>query len=131
MSASSFPDDVKHFIERNIDSLEELEVLLFLHRQPSAAFTAEAVATSLYTNPTSTREKLRGLVQKDLADGHEREGTVSYQFKAASQKARLVDRLAPLYAERRVAVTNIIISKPLPNIQAFADAFDFRKKRED
>lgn len=131
MSASSFPEDVKHFIERHIDSLEELEALLFLHRQPQATFTAETVATALYTNPVSTKAKLRGLSQKDLVELREQDGTLTFQFKATSPKARLVDRLAPLYAERRVAVTNIILSKPLPNIQAFADAFDFRKKRED
>lgn len=131
MSASSFPEDVKQFIERNLDSLEELEVLLFLHRQPSAALTAEALATAIYTNPTSTHAKLRALQHKGLVEARESEHATTFQYLPSSPKARFVDRLATLYAERRVAVTNIIISKPLPNIQAFADAFDFRKKRED
>lgn len=131
MSASAFPEDVKQFIERNLDSLEELEVLLFLHRQPTSAFTAEAVATAIYTNPMSTRDRLRALHHKGLVEAKESDGATTFQYLPSSPKARFVDRLAGLYAERRVAVTNIIISKPLPNIQAFADAFDFRKKRED
>lgn len=131
MSASAFPEDIKQFIERNLDSLEELEALLYLHRQPSTASTPEAVATALYTNPTSTREKLRALHHKGLLEMKEEAGSTVFQFLPSAAKARYVDRLATLYAERRVAVTNIIISKPLPNIQAFADAFDFRKKRED
>lgn len=131
MSPSSFPEDVQHFLLRYIDSLEELEILLCLQRESAGEFAADAVATLLYTNPQSTASKLRALNLKGLVDVQSQGGVPRYQFRRSSPKARLVERLAELYAERRVAVINIILSKPLPNIQAFADAFDLRKQRED
>lgn len=131
MVAPGFPDDVRLFVEKNIDSLEELEILLFLHRQSPQGWSIESVTNALYTHPQSIGNKLRSLQVKGLLEVQDEQGVPAFRFRPSGKDAFLVDRPARLYAERRLSVINIILSKPLPNVQAFADAFDLRKERED
>lgn len=131
LTSPGFPDDVRRFIERNIDSLEELEVLLLLYRRPDKGWTAEAVAGALYTHAQSAGNKLLSLQRRGLAEMRDEQGISVFQGRSPGPNAPLVERLARLYAERRLTVTNIIYAKPLPNVQAFADAFDLRRESED
>jgi hypothetical protein len=41
---------------------------------------------------------------------------------------QLIDQLADLYQQRRVAVITQIYSRPVKNVQTFADAFRLRKE---
>jgi hypothetical protein len=65
----------------------------------------------------------RGFIERDTADSdvfRYRPGT------AASDN--LIDQLAALYLERRVAVITQIYSKPVKKVQTFADAFRLRRE---
>jgi hypothetical protein len=63
---SRIPDDVRRFLLQCIDSVEQLEVLLLLHRAPGEGWTAEAIAQSLYSNPESIGRRLAGLYASGL-----------------------------------------------------------------
>jgi hypothetical protein len=130
VTESGIPGHVEQFIAEHINSVEQLEVLLLLHDQPSEEWTAATVAKQLYIDPGSAGRR--------LADWHARgllsvsgESDPSYGFAPEkSELQRTVRDLASSYAERRVTVTNLIFSKPTDHISVFADAFRIRPKED-
>src|ERR671914_1124136 len=64
--SAALPEDVRQFLLRYIDSVEQLEVLLLLCGSPSTAWSPEAVAQALYSNPTSVAYRLAMLQRHEL-----------------------------------------------------------------
>jgi hypothetical protein len=124
---SGLPENVHRFLYQNIDSVEQLEVLLLLWRTPERGWTSDEVATAVYSHPTSVVRRLamlQGLLR-------EREpGCYQYAPRTADLH-ETVTRLDHMYRERRVAVITLIASKPIENVRAFSDAFRIRRKKED
>jgi len=123
------PEEVRHFLLQCIDSVEQLEVLLLLHRTPEQAWTPETVAQVLYSNADSIRRRLAGLHANGLLDS-----TASSSYRYLPKTSALdatVKLLADTYRERRVAVITVIASKPMENVRAFSDAFRLRKKDKE
>jgi hypothetical protein len=127
---SALPEDVHRFILSRIDSVEQLEVLLLMHRTPGTGWTPEAIARELYSTPSSVRGRLDALVRQELVSSEGSPSTFYYQ-PGAPELAATVDRTAECYRLRRVAMITLIASKPLENVRAFSDAFRFRKKDKD
>lgn len=125
--SSALPEEIRQFLLRYIDSVEQLEVLLLLRGSPTTAWSPEAVARALYSNPTSVSYRLAMLQRHELAVAAEPPSSYRYQPKTPELDAA-VDRVAEMYKERRVAVITFIASKPMANVRAFADAFRLRKK---
>jgi hypothetical protein len=126
---SGLPEDVHRFLYQNIDSVEQLEVLLLLWRTPERGWTSDEVATAVYSHPTSVVRRLAMLLGQGLL--REREpGCYQYAPRTADLH-ETVTRLDHMYRERRVAVITLIASKPIENVRAFSDAFRIRRKKED
>jgi hypothetical protein len=126
---SGLPEDVHHFLHQNIDSVEQLEVLLLLWRTPERGWSSDEVATAVYSHPTSVVRRLAMLLGQGLL--REREpGCYQYAPRTA-ELHETVTRLDHMYRERRVAVITLIASKPIENVRAFSDAFRIRRKKED
>lgn len=127
VTVGEFPDDVRRFILDIINSVEQLETLLLLRGQPDREWSAQAVSQALYTQPEAAAMRLTDLHARGLltvTEGPER----LYRYRPATgDQDRLIGQLADVYRERRVAVISLIYSKPLNQVQAFADAFKFRK----
>jgi len=52
----------------------------------------------------------------------------AYRYQPGSLVlSQMVNRVAEIYSEQLVPVTNLIHSKPKSRVQEFADAFKFRK----
>jgi hypothetical protein len=119
-------DDVAQLIWQHINSIEHLEVLLLLFRNPQKAWTADDVSKELYTTPESAARWLSELHSSRLVV---LDDTINrcYRFDAGVNDVA-VSNLAAAYKERRVRIINMIISKPLDQIRSFADAFKFKKK---
>lgn len=124
------PDEVRRFIATNIRSVAQLELLLTLRAEPDRWFTAEAVSRSLYMAEEPTVAQLSelesgGLLAKDTSVGGPR-----YRYQPQNEELlRLVDQLAALYHDRRLAITNAIYAGPTERIQIFSDAFRLRKDK--
>jgi hypothetical protein len=119
------PSDVKEFIRQHIHSLAQLEVLLTLRREPERLWTIDEVTTALYLQGQMVNDLLLDVVRRGLA---EQEGG-NFRYRPANDTlAGLIDRLAQLYQERRVAVTTEIFAKPVDSFRAFAEAFRLRGK---
>jgi hypothetical protein len=126
---NGLPEDVHRFLHQNIESVEQLEVLLLLWRTPERGWTSDAVATAVYSHPSSVVRRLAMLLGQGLL--REREpGCYQYAPRTADIH-HTVTRLDQAYRERRVAVITLIASKPIENVRAFSDAFRIRRKKEE
>ena len=126
---NGLPEDVHSFLHQNIESVEQLEVLLLLWRAPERGWTSDEVATAVYSHPSSVVRRLAMLLGQGLL--REREpGCYQYAPRTAELHAT-VTRLDHIYRERRVAVITLIASKPIENVRAFSDAFRIRRKKEE
>jgi hypothetical protein len=123
-----FPPDIKRFIEGQIESLAQLEGLLLMRKEPQRQWTASEIAKSLYLPPEMGASLLddfsrRGFVHELAGNGK------CYSYRSIDAETdNLIDQLAAIYHERRVAVISLIYSKPLNKVQTFADAFRLRKE---
>jgi DNA-binding MarR family transcriptional regulator len=126
--ATDFPVEIEQFIGQHIESLAQLESLLLMRREPERTWNCEDLARQLYVTPdvcTGIIADLerRGFVVRETSDA----GRFRYRSADASIDA-LIDQLADLYHQRRVAVITQIYSKPVKKVQTFADAFRLRRE---
>lgn len=122
-------DAVHRFLYHNIDSVEQLEVLLHLRRSPERGWTADEVARELYSHPSSVQHRMSSLAGRGLLRELE---PACFQYAPRSRELHdTVSAVAEAYRERRVAVITLIASKPIENVRAFSDAFRIRRKKED
>jgi len=121
-----FPQQLRQFITESIDSVAELEVLLLLRADPAHTWLAHEVGQALYTSSDITETQLKSLHSRHLIDAAP---NGRYSYRAGGESALLIDQLAQLYQDRRVAVITAIYAKPVDTIRSFSDAFRFRKDR--
>jgi len=127
MTDDVIPIDVQQFISTTIDSIAQLEALLLLYANRDAEWSAEAVSKRLYVTERETAGLLRNLHARGfLSHGNHSPG--AYQYRPESPElAQMVERLAEVYRQYLVPVTQLIHSKSKSRIQEFADAFRLRK----
>jgi hypothetical protein len=128
MNPKALPDDVIRFLNEHIDSVEQLEVLLLLHRAAEAAWTAEMVAAALYTQPASAARRLESLQGGGLIERVPGAAGAYRLVLEPADQGDMIATIADTYRERRVAVVTAIASKPMENVRAFSDAFRIRRK---
>jgi hypothetical protein len=115
MANAPIPEDIQNFLDIYIPSVEQLDVLLFLHENPTQEWRANDVSRALYRQPEWVGRRLDALVRHGLVtmrEGSERR----YRYDpATSMLDRTVRQLAKYYNERRVTIITLIYSKPLQN----------------
>lgn len=123
-----FPLELRQFIDRNIESIVQLETLLLLRQDPNRGWNADQIAKSLYIPPEMSGALIADLSRRGFVKPlSPAEATYSYQ-PADSESDLMIAQLARFYDERRVAVVSLIYSKPVNKVQTFADAFRLRKE---
>ena len=126
---NGLPPDVHQFLYQNIESVEQLEVLVLLLHRPERGWSPDEVARELYSHPASIARRLAMLLGQGLLREIE-PGCYQYAPRTTELHATVL-RVAETYHERRVAVVTLIASKPIENVRAFSDAFRIRRPRED
>jgi hypothetical protein len=123
-----FPAELKQFIEFYIESVQQLEALLLLQGDPHRKWLAADIAKLLYIPENIAASLLADFVRRGFAI-LEPPGSGSHIYRSQDAELdRLIEQLAAVYQERRVAVVSLIYSKPLNKVQTFADAFRFGKE---
>jgi hypothetical protein len=123
-----FPPDLRRFIDEQIESLAQLEALLLLRHEPQRQWEATEIAKSLYIPPEMAGALLAEFGRRGFATASPSSGTRFAYHTIDAETDNLIDRLATIYRERRVAVISLIYSKPMNKVQTFADAFRLRKE---
>jgi hypothetical protein len=123
-----FPPGVRQFIEYHIESVPQLEALLLLRREPQRQWDVGEIAKALYVPPDVASSLLADFVRRGFAILAP-SAAPGYSYRTRDDETdRVIDELASVYRERRVAVISLIYSKPLHKVQTFADAFRFGKE---
>lgn len=127
MAATGVPTPVKRFISAEIESVEQLEVLLLLRGAADKEWTAKEVARALVTQAESAAAWL----EKMAGSGLLRAQGDSYRYAPRTKTVdETVDRLAESYAKYRVTVIALIFSKPSERVMLFSDAFRIRREKD-
>ena len=119
-------EELKFFIFENIDSIERLEVLILLHKNPEKVWTAESVNQELRSNIKWVQSHLEVLTKLKI---FKCDGKINYQYAPATAELNsLCVNLAQLYKEKRVMVINLIYNQSAERIKDLADAFKIRRE---
>jgi predicted transcriptional regulator len=103
---SDIPLAVRRFIADHLHSIEQLEVLLLLHRTTPASWTATAISTELRSSASSVAQRLESLLAGRLV---ERLYGDVYRFAAEHPGVgEAVRELADAYRVRRYTVIDLI-----------------------
>ena len=122
------PDDVQGFILSNIDSIAQLEALLFLRDHPQEKWRCKTVAERIYISEPQAAALLAKLVARGFIVAEGMEPTAfSYQPKS-EDIARSIDQLAAVYSKYLVPVTNLVHQKSRRDIVEMTDAFKLKKE---
>lgn len=123
---SEIPAQVLQFIRKYIRSVWQLELILLI-RASKEPINSRDISRSLYISSDLIDRALNAYAKQGLIKMIENEAT-TYKFEPAdSQLSTAVELTAKAYAERRVAIINIIFSDPL---DSFSDAFKFKQEDE-
>jgi hypothetical protein len=127
VSESGFSNELDRFIAVEINSLEQLEILLFLSGNPHKWWTAQDVYNVVKSSPQSVGDRLNEMVER----GFLRKDTDNrFQFAPQDEKVwDLTSELRNAYKEKSVKVVQAIYSKPPDAVQEFAKAFRLRKDK--
>lgn len=127
MADDPISEEVRRFISEYIDSVELLEVLLLLRRDPKREWSADAVSREIRSNPTSVMTRLNNLHSRGLLLMSETP-TPLYRYQPKTDELDLaIKGLAQAYTERQARVIDLIFSKPIDMLRHFSDAFKFKK----
>ena len=129
MTSKQISPEISQFIHERIQSVEQLDVLFLLARDPSRLWTAEQVASELRSTPTSIRRWLDNLRTQKLLIQNE-----PFSFVFAPEDPALVtliDLLRDIYPQQRVRIIEMIFNKPAFRLESFANAFRWREDDKD
>jgi predicted transcriptional regulator len=121
-------EELKGFIKQYITSLEQLEILLLLYKEPDRPWTIEEVYKVTQTNHASVAERLKILATAGLVIV---EGTDNLIFRSQPNPTELTRRISELqeaYTLSKYKVVEAIFSAPRDQAQKFADSFKIRRK---
>jgi hypothetical protein len=120
--------DLEQFIANNIQSVEELEILLLLHRSPETFWAVEAISQHLGIKPELVSSRAHELERKGLLKAGE-SGPIFRFDNAEPDAVATVSELDIAYRDRRISVLNAIYSANLTRLRTFADAFKLDSKK--
>jgi hypothetical protein len=127
VTKASVPPDVERFIDRNIESVEQLEVLLLLHHSADRFWSVDQVASELGLSPISTAPILDQLCARNLLDV-KTTSDVMFCFKPTSDELRRgTKQLADAYRVARLAVLGKVAGRSRSAVRDFAAAFKLTK----
>jgi len=123
-------ESVRRFIAEYVGSVGELELLLLLYRDPRTQWSVEGISRELGVERSWATRRLEELCRRGFVAA-EGSPVPSYAYRANAEVDAVIGAVARTYAERRVAVIELIFSRPHNSIRTFASAFRLRKEEED
>jgi hypothetical protein len=121
--------EVDRFILATIDSVPHLEALLLLWQKPSEKWTVEGVSKRLWIDAETTAIILDELTRKQFLTMISGEPD-RYVFRADPGNDRILRGLAEIYRHETVRISTMIHAKPSSAVRAFAQAFRFKRDKE-
>ena len=117
-----------HFIQKCIDRLETLDLLLLLQSTSKRTWTIKQLSDEMRSSALATESALATLLAQGLVA---KEDETSHFRPITPELEETTRRLAACYRERRTAVIAVIFSRPSDAVRSFAEAFRIKKGRSD
>lgn len=128
MEDAQFSDDFCRFLQTTVPSVDAAELLLFLQRESSRAWSIAELAAAL--RPAAlTEADVSRYVERFLGRGlvlQEADKRVQYH-PGSEELADFVRTLLQAYSERPVTLIRVIYALRDSKIRSFADAFKLRR----
>jgi len=124
----SIPHDLALFIQRCVDRLETLDLLLLLQSNTARAWTVQQLSDEMRSSRFATESALAVLLRHELIAN---DGDTFRFHPLTPELEQTTQRLAACYRERRTAVIAAIFSRPSEAVRSFAEAFRFKKGGSD
>jgi hypothetical protein len=120
----SIPDDLLRFLEANVDSIEQLELLRIVGGSPGRQWGVDELATKAQA-PLSAIAALeqRGFLQTQVAGSL----VTCTAAPLTLEREAMLSRLLQFYNERPVTLIKIVYASADKRLKAFSDAFRLRK----
>jgi len=126
--ANAIPEDLLQFIDANVESVEQLEILRVLGETPAKQHRADELALECQIQPTKMANQLasleqRGLIKTQIQEPH----TLCSYGPSSADKEQMLQRLLQCYKERPVTLIKLVYDRVDKRLKAFADAFKLRQ----
>lgn len=123
------PEDIQRFMDGNLESLEQLEILRVLSENQSTEWTVPALARQVQSQAHHTAQHLAALQSRGLLTTVTTATEVCCRYGVATPDLENhLNRLLQLYKERPVTIIRMIYARKNQTLQAFADSFRMRKE---
>lgn len=129
MRPNPLPEDVRHLIFEYIDSVEQLEVLLFMRAHRGASYDSLTISAELRSNPQSVLKRMLTLeasgfvVRAAMTSSQDADEILKFDYEPRTiELDRAIDQLAEIYRIRPQKIFEVIFS-PLKKGRQFAAAF--------
>jgi hypothetical protein len=117
---------LRNFLQQRLTSIDQIDIVVLLMRDPSRAWTAPEVAEALGTPPESAAMRLFLLASTGLVM-FEGAGMPKYRHAPGdAQTQAMLTELAEVYESNRNALAALLGAPPDP-VRSFADAFKLKK----
>jgi predicted ArsR family transcriptional regulator len=117
------PPSVRRFVQRRIDTVEQLEILLLLQHHADRSWNAARVADALQLTEPAAAEHLEALGRRDLLDVRLSSDVVYRYSPATAELAGIVAQVVDAYREHRGDVLRLVTGRRLRALRDFSDAF--------
>lgn len=123
-------DGAYQFIQKNIDSVPQLEALILLWSSRPAAWTLEDLADRLYVPADRALEAARDLVRVGVAAPAPGDPK-SFRYASSSpEQDDLMSQVHRAYRHDLVRISHMIHSKASSSVREFARAFRFKREED-
>lgn len=123
MSQRDFSPEFRAFVNKFINSIEQIEVLLILRANPERVWTVDEISAIMRSTPNSIRSRLEALTAKKLSAAEPDRG---FRYAASGRLDAMVEVLAEEYGRRRFSVIELVFTRP-DAARQFADAFRLKE----
>jgi DNA-binding MarR family transcriptional regulator len=129
LSWPEIPADLLRFLESNIDSIEQLELLRLLGESPDREWVLPELAVRVQASPSLSAQHAATLERRGLIRSHtDGNGTRWKLGSLSAETETLVRRFLQLYNERPVTLIKLVYARAAQDpLKAFADAFRLRR----
>jgi hypothetical protein len=132
--SARIPEALRRFLAGRIDSLEALEALLLLRRNPDRVWDEDGVAEALHVPRSLAADALEALARAGLCE-YSTTGTIAARYRPSTKEmSDHIDELLRHYDSNRIGLVNAMNENAIERIRrgmlrAFADAFLFKHDR--
>lgn len=122
--------EAEEFIERAVDTIQQLEILMLLRRSRDRFWRVDEIAAELQMANTTVASSLSGLHANGVLVA-EAANPAAYRYDPRSIVLHAgAESLAAAYETDPLPVLKAVLNKPPRELRTFSDAFLFRRRRD-